>query len=444
MCGSFRMGTTIEKVNIDKEAMKILVLGGGGREHALVWALRGAGELVCAPGNGGIAALARCEAVDVGDVAAVTKLVERERPELVVIGPEVPLAVGVVDALRERGVRAFGPTQAAAQLESSKAFAKDFMQRWGIPTAAYAVCRSVDGVRAALGGFAESVVVKADGLAAGKGVVMCGSHEEAVRAAEEMFGGALLGAVVESVVVEEMLTGPEVSFFSVCDGKTAKTLAFAQDHKRVGEGDTGPNTGGMGAYSTDELVAEEMAEWLRAKVAQRVVDGMAAEGTPFQGVLFTGLMMTQDGPKVLEFNTRFGDPETEAIVLRLETPLIEILEAAVEGRVGELEIRLKPGASACVIAASGGYPGKYQAGKVISGLGKARSGVEVFHAGTALKGNEVVTAGGRVLAVSAAGDDLREALEKVYGVVAGISFEGMQFRRDIGWRALGEGIPPPL
>ncbi len=421
--------------------MKILVIGAGGREHALVWALRGAGEVVCAPGNGGIAAIARCEAVDVADVAAVTALVEREAPGLVVVGPEVPLAAGVVDALQAHGVKVFGPTRAAAQLESSKGFAKGFMERWGIPTAAYAVCRSGNEARRTLGGFAAKVVVKADGLAAGKGVVMCESHEEAVLAAEEMFGGALLGAKVESLVLEEMLIGPEVSFFSVCDGKTARTLAFAQDHKRVGEGDTGPNTGGMGAYSTDDLVSAEMAEWLRVHVAQRVVDGMAAEGMPFQGVLFTGLMMTPNGPKVLEFNTRFGDPETEAIVLRLETPLVEILEAAVAGRVGEVEIRLKPGASACVIAASGGYPGRYGSGKVISGLDEAPEGVSVFHAGTALRDGQVVTAGGRVLAVSAAGSDLREALDEVYGALKRISFEGMQFRRDIGWRALG--VPPP-
>ena len=422
--------------------MKILVIGAGGREHALLWALRGAGELVCAPGNGGIAALARCEAVDVSDVTAMTALVEREQPGLVVIGPEVPLAEGIVDALQVFGVKVFGPTRAAAQLEASKGFAKEFMQRWEIPTAAYAVCRSANEVTDALRGFAQDVVVKADGLAAGKGVVMCASHEEAVHAAEEMFDGALLGVSVESVVVEEMLTGPEVSFFSICDEKTAQTLVFAQDHKRVGEGDTGPNTGGMGAYSTDELVTEEMAEWLRVNVAQRVVDGMAAEGMPFQGVLFTGLMMTPNGPKVLEFNTRFGDPETEAMVLRLETPLIEILEAATEGRVGELEIRLKAGASACVIAASGGYPGKYQSGKEISGLEEVSSGVEVFHAGTAVRCSDVVTAGGRVLAVSAAGEDLREALDKVYGALERISFEGMQFRRDIGWRAL-EGVLPP-
>jgi phosphoribosylamine--glycine ligase len=418
--------------------MKILVIGGGGREHALVWALRGAGELVCAPGNGGIAAVARCEAVDVADAAAVAALAERERPDLVVVGPEVPLAAGAVDALEELGVKAFGPTRAAAQLESSKSFAKKFMQRWSIPTAAYAVCGSVAEVQAALGGFSDSVVVKADGLAAGKGVVMCASHAEAVQAAEEMFGGGLLGAPAGSVVVEETLTGPEISFFSICDGETARTLAFAQDHKRVGEGDTGPNTGGMGAYSTDDLVSAGMAEWLRVNVAQRVVDGMRAERMPFQGVLFTGLMMTPEGPKVLEFNTRFGDPETEAILLRLETPLIDILEAAVTGRAAGLEIRLKQGASACVIAASAGYPGKYPSGKVISGLAGVASGVEVFHAGTALRDGRLVTAGGRVLAVSATGSDLRAALDKVYAALGGIEFEGMQYRRDIGWRALAE------
>lgn len=416
--------------------MKILVIGGGGREHALVWALRGAGEVVCAPGNGGIAALARCEAVDVADVVAVAALAEREQPGLVVVGPEIPLAAGVVDALRRAGVKVFGPTQAAARLESSKAFAKEFMKRWAIPTAAYAVCKSVAEVEVALDGFSAQVVVKADGLAAGKGVLLCESHEQALQAAEGLFRGELLGAAVESLVLEEMLTGPEISFFSICDGATARTLAFAQDHKRVGEGDTGPNTGGMGAYSTDDLVSVEMAEELRVQVAQRVVDGMASEGTPFQGVLFTGLMMTPEGPKVLEFNTRFGDPETEAIVLRLETPLLEVLEAAVEGRVEQLEVRLKPGASACVVAASGGYPDRYDSGKAITGLDDAPAGVEVFHAGTALRGGKVVTSGGRVLAVSAAGADLPEALDKIYVALRRIGFEGMQYRKDIGWRAL--------
>ena len=418
--------------------MKVLVIGGGGREHALIWALRKSArvsEVVCAPGNGGIAALARCEPVSVGDVSEVLELVRREAPGLVVVGPEVPLAAGVVDALLTAGVKVFGPTQAAAQLESSKGFAKDFMGRWGIPTAAYAVCASAAEAQAKLARFGPRVVVKADGLAAGKGVVMCESHADAVAAAGEMFGGAL-GVTVEAVVVEEMLEGPEVSYFAICDGERAVTLGFAQDHKRIGEGDTGPNTGGMGAYSTDGLVPAETVAWMLESVAQRVVDGMKAEGMAFQGVLFTGFMMTAEGPKVLEFNTRFGDPETEALMLRLETDLCELLEAAVAGRVGEVPVRLKAGASACVIAASGGYPGKYGSGKVIAGLEAVPAGVEVFHAGTALKDGEMVTAGGRVLAVSAAGGDLREALGKVYGAMERIGFEGMVFRRDIGWRAL--------
>jgi len=422
--------------------MKILVIGGGGREHALVWALRRSArvtEVVCAPGNGGIAAIARCEVVDAANVEEMKLLVERERPSLVVIGPEVPLAAGVVDVLQGLGVRVFGPTKGAAMLETSKGFAKEFMRRWEIPTAAYAVCGSVEMVRGALEKFAERVVVKADGLAAGKGVVLCESRDEAIAAAEEMFSGELLGAGVERVVLEEMLGGPEVSFFAICDGTKAVALAAAQDHKRIGEGDTGPNTGGMGAYSTDDLISAETSAWMLG-VAQTVVDGMKAEGTPFAGVLFTGFMMTKDGPKVLEFNTRFGDPETEAIMLRLETELVDIVEAAVEGRIGEIAVKLKPGASACVIAASAGYPGKYVGGKVISGLDAVVEGVEVFHAGTALRDSRIVTAGGRVLAVTAAGADLREALAKVYAAMDGISFEGMQYRRDIAWRALEKNL----
>jgi phosphoribosylamine--glycine ligase len=423
--------------------MKILVFGGGGREHALVWALlksKRVAEVVCAPGNGGIAALARCVPVDVSRLSIMIEVVETESPALVIVGPEVPLAEGIVDALITRGVRVFGPTKAAAQLETSKGFAKDFMQRWGIPTAAYARCTSTDEVHQALLAKAEAfrtgVVVKADGLAAGKGVVLCGTAEEAVVAANEMFMGDLLGEKAESVVVEEMLTGPEVSFFAICDGEKAVTLASAQDHKRIGEGDTGPNTGGMGAYSTDDLISAEMSVWLLEHVAQRVVDGMAEEGTPFAGALFCGIMMTPSGPKVLEFNTRFGDPETEAIMLRLETELLDIVEAAVDGRVTEVAINLRPGASACVIAASAGYPGKISAGKTISGLSDVGDDAIVFHAGTALKDGEIVSSGGRVLAVSAEGKDLAEALERCYEAIGKIEFEGMQFRRDIGWRAL--------
>ena len=418
--------------------MKILVIGGGGREHALIWALRKSPritEIVCAPGNGGIAALAKCLPLQVDSVEATLALVAQEQPDFVVIGPEVPLAVGVVDALQQQDVRVFGPTRAAAMLETSKAFAKDFMQRHGIATAQFAVCASVAEVDAALTRFGSQVVVKADGLAAGKGVVLCDDHGDARAAAVEMLSGHLLGAAVESLVVEEMLTGPEISFFALCDGTHAVALAAAQDHKRIGEGDTGPNTGGMGAYSTDALISPETYEHMLG-VAQSVVDGMRDEGIPFVGVLFTGFMMTLSGPKVLEFNTRFGDPETEAVMLRLDTDLLTLLEAAVDGRLADTAVKLKPGASVCVVAASAGYPGKYVSGLPITGLESVQPDVAVFHSGTALLEGRLVTAGGRVLAVTAFGDDLKDALSKVYAALDEIDFYEMYFRRDIGWRAL--------
>jgi phosphoribosylamine--glycine ligase len=436
--------------------MKVLVIGGGGREHAIVWALRRSPkvqDVVCAPGNAGIAQLARCVPVNAGDAADVVRLAEQERPDLTVIGPELPLSVGVVDELSRRGFRVFGPTQAAARLETSKAFAKAFMQRHGIPTAAYQRCTSLEELRRALPNFKAPVVVKADGLAAGKGVVICQTHAEAERAAQEMFSGALLGTVETELVLEEFLDGEELSFFAVCDGKTAVPLAAAQDHKRVGEGDTGPNTGGMGAYTADGLLSADRRDWLLTQVAQRVVDGMAAEGIPFRGVLFCGMMMVPQAggstlPMVLEFNTRFGDPETQAILVRLETDIVDLFDAAIDGTADRLQIRMRPGASACVIAASGGYPGKYVSGLPITGLDSVQDrDAVVFHSGTALRDGSVVTAGGRVLAVTsaaetAAGGDspLRVALAKAYGALAKISFEGMQYRRDIGWRALRDGL----
>jgi phosphoribosylamine--glycine ligase len=455
-------------------AMKVLVIGGGGREHAIVWALgRSArvGEIVCAPGNAGIAesvsangAPVRCVAVDVGDVGALVRMAEAERPGLTVVGPELPLSLGVVDELTRRGFRVFGPTQAAARLETSKSFAKEFMRRNDIPTAAYAVCTTLDEVREELPRFAVPVVVKADGLAAGKGVVICNTHAEAERAAAEMFSGVLLGVEETYVVIEEFLAGEEVSFFALCDGKHAVALAAAQDHKRIGEGDTGPNTGGMGAYTGDGLLSAQMERWLLKHVAQRVVDEMAVEGTPFHGILFCGMMMTPraDGstePMVLEFNTRFGDPETQAILVRLETDIVDLFESAIDGTADRLSIRMRPGASVCVIAASGGYPGKYASGLPIAGLETvADPDVVVFHSGTAMKDDAVVTAGGRVLGVtavsrstamapgsasgpgSAGGSALWDALGKAYGALAGVSFEGMQFRGDIGWRALRDGL----
>jgi phosphoribosylamine--glycine ligase len=421
--------------------MKVLVIGGGGREHALIWALKKSpevAEIVAAPGNGGIAALARCAPVDVNSLEAMVNLVAVENPGLTVVGPEVPLALGLVDELQRRKLRVFGPTKAAAQLESSKAFAKAFMQRHAIPTAEYALCTTLDEVRASLPRFTVPVVVKASGLAAGKGVVICNTHLEAERTAAEMFSGALLGSTETEIVLEEFLTGEEVSFFALCDGKRAIPIAAAQDHKRVGEGDTGPNTGGMGAYSTDGLLTPAMRQWVTHNVAQKTVDGMASESTPFKGILFIGLMMTPRGPMVLEFNTRWGDPETEAIVLRLETDILDLFNASIDGAAETLVVRLKPGASATVIAASGGYPGKYASGKPITGADTNADDrdVVIFHAGTAIKDNQLVTAGGRVLAVTAAAEDLKTALDRIYARMQTISFECMQYRRDIGHRAL--------
>ncbi len=423
--------------------LKVLVIGGGGREHALVWALAKSvrvSEVVCAPGNGGIAELARCVRVDAGNLADVVRVVEAEQPGLTVVGPELPLSIGVVDELQRRGFRAFGPTQAAAQLETSKAFAKEFMQRHGIPTAEYAVCTTLDEVREKLQRFSVPVVVKADGLAAGKGVVICNTHHEAEAAAAEMFSGVLLGVAETEVVLEEFLDGEELSFFALCDGKHTVPIAAAQDHKRVGEGDTGPNTGGMGAYSTDALMTSELRHWLTTNVAQKVVDGMLAEGDPFTGILFCGIMMTQRGPMVLEFNTRFGDPETQALMMRLDTDIVDVFDAAIDGTADALQIKMRAGASVCVIAASGGYPGKYPSGKVISGLaakGDTEADVFVFHSGTSVSNGKLVTAGGRVLGITAVSPiGLQDALAKAYAKLGQISFDGMQYRRDIGWRAL--------
>ena len=423
--------------------MKVLIFGSGGREHALAWAVKRSEkvtEIVCAPGNGGIAEIARCVPVDLKDLSAMVRVAVDEQPGLTIVGPELPLSLGIVDALQDHGLRVFGPTRAAAMLESSKGFAKRFLQRHNIPTANYAVCATAEELEKAVEIFHPPIVVKADGLAAGKGVLICQSRRTAIEAAQGLFTGTLLGEAERQVVVEEFLLGDEVSFLCLSDGKHVAPLVPAQDHKRIGEGDTGPNTGGMGVYSTDTLLEPGMTEWILRHIAEPTVRGMAQEDTPFVGVLYIGLMMTPRGPQVLEFNARFGDPETQAILMRLESDLVEALEACIDGTLDEVEFRWSQGASACVIASSAGYPGSYKTGFPISGLSAAGRvpEVQVFHSGSARVGNQTVTAGGRVLGVTAVGASLEEALNRAYQGLTEIQFEGMYFRNDIGHRALGK------
>jgi phosphoribosylamine--glycine ligase len=421
--------------------MKVLVIGSGGREHALVWKLRQSArvsQVFCVPGNAGIGAEAICLSADVKNVNSLLALASQIKPDLTVVGPELPLQLGVVDEFTRHGWRIFGPTKAAARLESSKSFAKEFMQRHHIPTAHYAICDTLENVGDALPHFHMPVVVKADGLAAGKGVVICKTKEEATAVAAEMLSGKMLGEAGSRVVIEECLKGEELSFLALSDGERVAALAAAQDHKRVGEGDTGANTGGMGAYSSKTMLDEQMQNWLLQHIARPVVAGMKAEGAEYKGVLYCGLMMTARGPTVLEFNCRFGDPETQPILMRLESDLVEALEASIEGRVSEGDFRWSPDPSVCVVMASGGYPSTFEVGKQIGGLEDAENvaGVKVFHSGTTQHDGAYFTAGGRVLGVTARAATLEAAVERAYEAAAKISFGCAYYRKDIAARAL--------
>jgi phosphoribosylamine--glycine ligase len=421
--------------------MKILVIGSGGREHALVWKLRQSArvtQVYCSPGNGGISSEAECVSGDGKSVESMVALAHQLQPDLTVVGPELPLQLGVVDEFVRRGLRIFGPTRAAAQLESSKGFAKQFMQRHHIPTANYAICLSMDEVRDALPLFHAPLVVKADGLAAGKGVVMCKTKEEAVSVCSDMLSGKMVGDAGLRVVIEECLQGEEISFLVISDGERVAPLVAAQDYKRIGDGDTGPNTGGMGAYSTSALVDDQMRDWLINHVARPVIAGMKQEDAEYKGVLYCGLMMTARGPMVLEFNCRFGDPETQPILMRLESDLVEALEAAIEGRVSDGDFKWSSDAAVCVVMASGGYPGTFEVGKKIMGIEDAYrlEGVKVFHAGTSKRDGAYYTAGGRVLGVTARAADLKTAVARAYDTVGRIGFENAHFRKDIAARAL--------
>lgn len=422
--------------------MKVLIVGSGGREQALAWkALQSprVESVLIASGNGGTAALGRRAenaAVAAEDVAGLVELALAQRVDLVVVGPEVALSLGIVDQLQAHGIPAFGPQQAAAQIESSKVFAKDFMQRHNIPTARYA---SFSDHAAALAHVHEvdyPVVIKASGLAAGKGVLLPATMAEATDALRSLMVERTFGAAGAAVIIEERLSGPEVSLLAFCDGRTVATMPPAQDHKRVFDGDQGPNTGGMGAFAPSPLASAAMIDEATRAVLLPTIDGLRAEGMPFVGVLYAGLMLTREGPRVLEFNCRFGDPETQAIMMLLESDLLDVIEACLAGRLADVQVRWRAGAAATVVLAAGGYPGSYERGKLINGLDAASGvdGVVVFHAGTTRVGGDVATNGGRVLNVSALGETLPAALKRAYAAAERVHFDGAHFRRDIGVR----------
>ncbi len=421
--------------------MRVLVVGSGGREHALCWAFAASplcDFLACAPGNGGIAGLATCVDIGVMDFDALIGYCREAAIDFVVVGPESPLTGGLVDRLEAEGVKAFGPSAAAAALEGSKGFAKDLCTAHGIPTARYGRFRAAPAAKAFAAELGAPVVVKADGLAAGKGVVIARTLAEAEAAIDSMLGGQF-GAAGEELVVEEFLVGEEASFFALVDGKNVLPLASAQDHKTVGEGDTGPNTGGMGAYSPAPIVTEAMAEDVLARIIRPTVAAMAADGRPFKGVLYAGLMVTEEGPQLLEYNVRFGDPECQVLVPRLASDLLPLLVAACDGVLDHVDARWREEAALCVVMASKGYPGSYQKGTPIWGLEEAAAadGVTIFHAGTAKAGAGFSATGGRVLGVTALGDTVAAAQRRAYEAVDRIDWPGGFCRRDIAWRAVG-------
>jgi len=419
--------------------LRILVIGGGGREHALVWKFRQSPmvkEIYCAPGNAGIAELASCIDIGVEDINVLLEFALEKKIDLTVVGPEVPLTLGVVDKFQARGLRIFGPSQKAAEIEGSKAFSKELMEKYKIPTAKYQVFTDSKQAFQFIDEIGIPCVVKADGLAAGKGVIICFSKGEAIAAVEEILLKSKFGKAGEKVVIEEYLVGQEVSMLAFTDGKTVIPMVSAQDHKRVFDNDQGPNTGGMGAYSPAPVYTQEIHEIVLKDILEATVLAMAEEGRIFQGILYAGLMLTEAGPKVLEFNARFGDPETQAVLPRLKSDLIDIMEAVVDGELDKASVEWFNEPAVCVVIAAGGYPEEYENGKIISGLKNVPESVLVFHAGTKKEKENILTNGGRVLGVTALGIDIKEAINKAYQGAEQISFEGAQYRKDIGARAL--------
>jgi phosphoribosylamine--glycine ligase len=428
--------------------MKILVIGSGGREHALTWKLRESPnmtEIYCAPGNAGIGQEAECVPVNASRPQEILELAKGLGADLTVIGPEAPLVAGVVDEFEKESLPIFGPTKAAAQLEGSKVFSKRFMQRHRIPTAKFTVAESFEDAIKALAGFSLPVVVKADGLAAGKGVVVARSREEAEKALDEFMRQKTLGSAGEKVVLEECLTGEELSFIILTDGRGVLPMVPTQDHKAVFDNDQGPNTGGMGAYSDDSILGERQRDNIIRRIVSPTLAGMEAEGMPYRGFLYFGLMMAPEGPKVLEYNVRMGDPEAQPILWRLRSDLVDMLQAAREGQLSGVEAHWTPNPAVCVVLTSKGYPGKPEIGKIITGYAAAESvvGVKVFHAGARMQDLQLLTAGGRVLGVTGGAENLPAAIERTYAAVSRIHFEGMHYRRDIGAKGLRRITPSP-
>ena len=422
--------------------MNVLVVGGGGREHALAWALArdpAVDTLVASPGNAGIEDVARCVPIEASDVDGIVALVEAESIDLTVVGPEAPLVAGLVDALEARGRRAFGPAAAGARIEGSKAWAKELLLRHGIPTGRAEITDDVTRALIMIDAFEPPYVIKADGLAAGKGVVVTADRQEAVEAVESMLVDRAFGPAGDRVLIEEHLQGREVSVLALTDGECVLPLEPAQDFKRAMDGDRGPNTGGMGAFSPVPAIDDVTGRRITDEILEPTIAALAAEGVPYRGVLYAGLMLTAEGPKVLEFNARFGDPEAQAVLPRLDSDLAELLMACVEGRLGEAKVAWSPESCVTVVLSSGGYPGPYRTGLPIEGLGAAGKSdrVAIFHAGTARRDGRVVTEGGRVLAVSALGTDLADARARAYRAASLVSFEGAHRRSDIAKEAAG-------
>ena len=418
--------------------MKVLVIGGGGREHAIVHTLKKSPKvdhIWCAPGNGGIAAEAECVAIKATDIDGMVAFAKEHKPDLVMVAPDDPLALGMVDALEAAGIRAFGPRKNAAIIEGSKSFAKDLMQKYNIPTAGYAVFENSADAIEYIKKNGAPIVVKADGLALGKGVTVAMTEEEAIEAVKDAIDGGAFGGAGARVVIEEFLTGPEVSVLAFVDGKHLKTMPSAQDHKRAKDGDQGLNTGGMGTFSPSPFYTPEVDEFCKKYIYQPTVDAMAAEGRPFTGVIFFGLMLTGEGPKVLEYNARFGDPEAQVVLPRMKNDIIDVMEACVDGKLDTIDLQFEDNAAVCVVLASDGYPVSYEKGFPISGLEKfeGKDDYFCFHAGTAFdKEGRIVTNGGRVLGITATGKDLKEARKKAYEATEWVDFANKYMRHDIG------------